>query len=237
MIALLITVATIVTSQQAAPTNKQRYEQFLDLHNQRLIDKTRENLAEAEKLLDALKARKTYGRAAKLAVQQEKKTVRDEIKVHKRDMKKLNHQKRSKRYTWPKPVLDFDSSDSYVGLIGPLWKNSNSGTTNQVSGAYHTLSIIDDDEMLIQLTYSGTYGRVLWGKRGSYDASSLRPMKRTTSPVLLKGKPTTGIVQDQILDIAGDYFEITGTYTYPTALGSSNTVFVFEPFDMTEITP
>ena len=179
MIALLIVVATIATSQQA-PTNKQRYEQFLEQHNQRLIDKTKENLAEAEKLLDALKKRKTHGRAGRLAVQQEKKTVRDKIKVYKSDLKDLHRQKENKRYTWPKPVLRFGGSDLYVGLIGPLWEKS---------------------------------------------------------PILFTGMSTTGIVQDQILDIAEDYFEITGTYTYPTALGNTNTVSVLEPFDMTGITP
>lgn len=224
MILLLLSFVITVSAQQVT-TNQQRYEKFLEQQNQRSIDQTKEQLAKAERQLDVLKKRKTRGKAEKRKVREEKKAVRDRIKVQRRSLTRLNREKQSKSYARWRPTI-FYQADLYVGLIGSVREHNLDGPSKGRYYIFHTVSqIIDEKQMLV------------YGVKHLYHTPSWDyPRKSQTQPFLMRGMPTTGMVDGQDLELGGKCFEVTGTQKYETASGT-NTVFVLEPFDMTGITP
>ncbi len=105
------------------------------------------------------------------------------------------------------------------------------------------LHVVDKKRMLVSPVKMGyAKGRRLpstmsFRDVGSYAQSAInRPLvPQPGPPVLIKGLDTTGYVTDAKPKLEGR-FKVTGTWTYPTAVGSTRTVFVLEP-DTPKVSP
>lgn len=102
----------------------------------------------------------------------------------------------------------------------------------------HSLSceqVVSATEMLVEVRYSGT--QTVMKSRRPGAAATIDNVYAATVPVtatklvLLRGLPTKGIAADSPVDPGRYFLEVTGTETYDTVLGGTNTVFVLEPLD------
>lgn len=225
MIPLLIAVATIVTSQQP-PTNKQRYEQFLEHHHQRKIDAATKEHDRIQQSIIGIRKAKGSSKSKRNRI----KYAQSQLKAAKKTLGKLNREKSSGKYKKVKPVICLPNQKSqpvgpddgiYVGFIGAIYGGgeiSGDGRSAKLDTHFLVMNVIDDDEMLIRTTHE-------WTREAFSD------------PALIRGISTVGLVTDAKVDLHGKFFEVVETWTYATAIGGTNTVFVLEPFDTTGFTP
>lgn len=222
MIPLLMAVATIVTSQQAPP-NKQRYEQFIEQHHQRKIDTVTKEHDRIQQSIIGIRKAKGSSKSKRNRI----KNLQSQMKAAKKSLGKLNREKSSGKYKKVRPAICLPNQhrpeneldvEIYIGIIGPIYRSSPTSMTYLYDVHFLVMNVIDEDEMLIR-------------------ARTLSGVSDFSEPVLIRGISTVGITTDAKVDLRGKFFEVVETWTYATAIGGTNTVFVLEPFDMTGFTP
>ena len=108
----------------------------------------------------------------------------------------------------------------HLGLLGTFTHPLYVGQRGYFSEMPWTEQIINKENVIVKTSIS-------YKRDDSYDSglvfSPIRPL------VWLKGMVTSGLV-DKSKITCSQFLEITGTKTYTTADGASNTIFVMQPF-------
>jgi|GEM_PF-4067625 len=100
---------------------------------------------------------------------------------------------------------------------------------------YLVQQVMSENEFLCRITrFRPTFRRNLNNPRDLTIYPG--PAKKKPGMLVIFNKPTTGLVDNRVADLSG-YYKVSGTKTYSTAIGSTNTVFVVEPFDITPFFP